>query len=53
VQLDDRERRVVEVALIERQARLVEKVGDTIVESAERQVAAAEAARIMTVLGRL
>jgi hypothetical protein len=53
VQLDDRERRVVEVALIERQARLVEKVGDTIVESAERQVAAAEAALIMTVLGRL
>jgi hypothetical protein len=50
-ELDARESKIVEMALLERQGRLLEAVGDTTLSPARRRNAASELLLIATLLG--
>ncbi len=52
VELDARESKIVEMALLERQGRLLEAVGDTTLSPARRRGAASELLRIASLLGK-
>jgi hypothetical protein len=50
-ELDARESKIIEIALLERQGRLLEAVGDTTLSPARRRNAASELLLIATLLG--
>jgi hypothetical protein len=50
-ELDVRESKIVEMALLERHGRLLEAVGDTTLSPAQRRTAASELLLIATLLG--
>ena len=51
-ELDFGESRIVELALIERQGRLLEAMGDTTLSAERRRLAASEMLQIASLLGR-
>jgi hypothetical protein len=52
IELDARERKVVQLLLLERRGRLLEAVGDTALSAERRRAASAELLLIASILGK-
>jgi hypothetical protein len=52
IELDARERKVVQLVLLERRGRLLEAVGDTALSAERRRAASAELLLIASILGK-